>query len=77
MLVRINCDPFLGNDLIAEKFREKLVAELELTPARQAMLLTAGYLLICSLLAGWSMARCGIEWALPPLVPGTIHKLFQ
>jgi hypothetical protein len=52
-------------DVIAERFREKLVAELGLTPARQAMLLTAGYLLICSVLAGWSMARCGIAWAMP------------
>ncbi len=55
-------------DVIAERFREKLVAELGLTPARQAMLLTAGYLLICSVLAGWNMARCGIAWALPVLL---------
>ena len=55
-------------DVIAEKLREKLVAELGLTPARQAMLLTAGYLLICSVLAGWSMARCGIAWAMPVLL---------
>ena len=55
-------------DVIAERFREKLVAELGLTPARQAMLLTAGYLLICSVLAGWSMARCGIAWAFPVLL---------
>ena len=47
---------------------EKLVAELGLTPARQATLLTAGYLLICSVLAGWSMARCGIAWAFPVLL---------
>ena len=55
-------------DVIAERFREKLVAELGLTPVRQAMLLTAGYLLICSVLAGWNMARCGIAWALPVLL---------
>ena len=55
-------------DVIVERFREKLVAELGLTPARQAILLTVGYLLICSVLAGWSMARCGIAWALPVLL---------
>jgi hypothetical protein len=48
-------------DYIAERFREKLVAELGLTPARQAMLLTAGFLLICAILAGWSIYRCGAE----------------
>jgi hypothetical protein len=55
-------------DVIVERFREKLVAELGLTPARQATLLTAGFLLICAILAGWSMARCGIAWALPVLL---------
>ena len=55
-------------DVIVERFREKLVAELGLTPARQAILLTVGYLLICSVLAGWNMARCGIAWALPVLL---------
>jgi uncharacterized membrane protein YbhN (UPF0104 family) len=55
-------------DYIAEKLREKLVEKLELTPARQAMLLTAGFMLICAVLAGWSIYRCGSEWALPVLL---------
>ena len=59
---------FFG-DYIAERFQEKLVEKLELTPARQARLLTAGFMFICAVLAGWSMARCGIEWALPVLLP--------
>ena len=55
-------------DIIAERLREKLVAKLGLTPARQAMLLTVGYLLICAVLAGWSLARCGTEWSFPVLL---------
>jgi hypothetical protein len=55
-------------DVIAEKLREKLVAELGLTPARQAILLAVGYLIICAALAGWSMQRCGAEWSFPVLL---------
>jgi hypothetical protein len=55
-------------DVIAERFREKLVKKLELTPARQAMLLTVGYFVICLALAGWSLQRCGAEWSFPVLL---------
>lgn len=58
---------FFG-DYIAERFREKLVEKLKLTPARQARLLTAGFMFLGAVLAGWSVARCGIEWALPVLL---------
>jgi len=74
-------------DVIAEKFRETLVAELELTPARQALLLTAGFMFICAVMTIWSLARCGIAWSFPVLLlmvgasavffPGYLPSLFQ
>lgn len=58
---------FFG-DIIAERFREKLVSELMLTPERQAAILSGIYLLICGVIAIWSISRCGSEWSLPVLL---------
>lgn len=58
---------FFG-DTIVEGVREKLVATLSITPAKQAMLLTFGYLFICSALAIWSILRLGEAWAMPVMV---------
>jgi len=58
---------FFG-DFIAERIREKLVIILKLTPGRQAILLSCGYLLICFALTAWSLYRCGTIWSLPVIL---------
>lgn len=58
---------FFG-DIIAERCREQLVAEFNLTPDKQAMLLSCGYLLLCAILALWCMDRCSAAWNLPVMV---------
>ena len=58
---------FFG-DFIAERIREKLVMILKFTPRRQALLLSCGYLLVCAVLAAWSLYRCGVIWSLPVIL---------
>ena len=58
---------FFG-DIIAERCREQLVAEFNLTPDKQAALLSCGYLLLCAILALWCMDRCSAAWNLPVMV---------
>ena len=55
---------FFG-DVIAERLRDELVARLDLTPERQESLAGIGYALVCGVIAVWSLARCGVNWALP------------
>jgi len=58
---------FFG-DFIAEKIRETLTVLLKITPMRQAILLSCGYLLICFALTAWSLYRCGTIWSLPVIL---------
>ena len=58
---------FFG-DFIAERIRERLVRILKFTPKRQAILLSCGYLLICAVLAAWSLYRGGAIWSLPVML---------
>ena len=55
-------------DTIAERIRETLVVELELTPERQENLAGIGYSLLCGGITIWSLARCGVIWSLPVLL---------
>ena len=58
---------FFG-DIIAERCREQLVLEFGLTPEKQAMLLSCGYLLLGAILVFWCMDRCSAAWSLPVMV---------
>ena len=58
---------FFG-DVLVERCREQLVAEFGLTPEKQAMLLSCGYLLLGAILALWCLDRCSAAWALPVMV---------
>ena len=58
---------FFG-DYIAERCREQLVLEFGLTPEKQAMLLSCGYLLLGAILVFWCIDRCSAAWALPVMV---------
>lgn len=58
---------FFG-DIIAERLREKLVSELELTPERQRAIISGGYLLLSAAIAICSLIRSGAEWSLPVLL---------
>jgi hypothetical protein len=55
---------FFG-DTIAEKLREQLVTEFQLTPEKQSVLLSCGFLLLCSIIGIWSLNRCTSAWSLP------------
>jgi hypothetical protein len=55
---------FFG-DTIAEKLMEQLVAEFQLTPEKQSVLLSCGLLLLCSIIGIWSLNRCTAAWLLP------------
>lgn len=58
---------FFG-DVIAERLREKLVLELELTPERQRAIISGGYLLFSAVIAICSLVRCGAEWSFPVIM---------